>query len=158
MKLYEIEQAIESLIDQETGEILNIEAFQGLHMERDTKIENIALWMKNLNAEAEAIAAERKTLQDRETSVKNKADSLKERLTQILNGEKFSTPKVSIGWRTSKSVEVDDDFIEWAEKKAPQLLKYKEPEADKNKIKSALAVGFEVVGARIVEKQNIQIK
>ena len=29
-------------------------------MERDTKIENIALWMKNLNAEAEAIAAERK--------------------------------------------------------------------------------------------------
>lgn len=158
MKLYEIEQAIESLIDPETGEILNIEAFHGLHMERDTKIENIALWMKNLNAEAEAIAAERKTLQDRETSVKNKADSLKERLTQILNGEKFSTPRVSISWRSSKSVEVDDGFVEWAKKNAESMIKYKEPEADKAAIKTAIQLGTELQGARIVEKSNIQVR
>ena len=54
MKLYEIDQAILALVDPETGEILDYEAFSELKMKREEKIEGMALWHKNLTAEATA--------------------------------------------------------------------------------------------------------
>lgn len=157
MKLYEIDAQIESLIDEETGEILDIEAFQALQMEREKKIENIALWIKNLQAEADAIQKERKVMEERERVTRNKIKALKERLNYILNGEKFKTPKVAISYRTSKSVEVDDGFVEWAQVHADECLKYKAPEVDKSAVKRLLLDGKEMP-ARIVERKNIQIK
>jgi len=77
MKLYEIDREIESLVDPGTGEILDFEAFTSLQMAREAKIENMALWAKNLTAEADAIKAERNNLTDRERAARNKADSLK---------------------------------------------------------------------------------
>ena len=50
--LYEIEEQILNCVDLETGEIIDEEALANLSMERDTKVENIALWIKNLLAEA----------------------------------------------------------------------------------------------------------
>ena len=47
MTLYEIDSSLMSLVDEETGEILDKEAFDAVVMERDTKIENVALWVKN---------------------------------------------------------------------------------------------------------------
>ena len=49
MNLYQINEEIEKCIDTETGEILDLEALDKLAMERDTKIENLACWYKNLN-------------------------------------------------------------------------------------------------------------
>ena len=57
MKLYEIENAILECIDTETGEVIDIERLNELQMERETKIENVACWIKDLKAEAEAIKA-----------------------------------------------------------------------------------------------------
>ena len=56
-RLYEIMQEIEGFefeVDGETGEILNADALDLLEIERDTKIENICLWIKNLRADARA--------------------------------------------------------------------------------------------------------
>ena len=58
MNLYQINEEIEKCIDTETGEILDLEALDKLAMERDTKIENLACWYKNLMADAEALKAE----------------------------------------------------------------------------------------------------
>ena len=43
MKLFEINEELENLIDFSTGEITDIEAFENLKMERQDKLQNIAL-------------------------------------------------------------------------------------------------------------------
>ena len=57
MTIYEIDQAIMECVDIETGEIIDTEQLDKLQMERDTKLENVACWIKELTAEAEAIKA-----------------------------------------------------------------------------------------------------
>ena len=147
MKLYEIDQAIENLIDDETGEVLDLDAFLDLKMERDRKIENMALWVKNMTAEAKAYKEEKEAFAARERATKNKLERVKKYLSTILDNQKFSTSKVAISFRKSESVEVDDTFLEWAKKNADDLLRYKEPEIDKKAIKEALKNGKEIKGA-----------
>ena len=65
MTLYEIDQAIQGLVDPETGELMDYEAFAALQMDRDAKIENMALWYKDLMADAKAIKEEADTLNER---------------------------------------------------------------------------------------------
>lgn len=158
MKLYEIDQAIENLIDDETGEVLDLDAFLNLKMERDRKIENMALWVKNMTAEAKAYKEEKEAFAARERATKNKLERVKKYLSTILGNQKFSTSKVAISFRKSESVEVDDTFLEWAKKNADDLLRYKEPEIDKKAIKEALKNGKEIKGAYLKENQSIQIK
>ena len=59
MKLYEIDEQILGCIDAETGEIIDADMLNALQIERDAKIENVALWIKDLKAEAEAYKAEK---------------------------------------------------------------------------------------------------
>ena len=51
MTLYEIDDAILNCIDEETGEIIDAEQLDKLYMEKEEKLENIALWIKDLKAE-----------------------------------------------------------------------------------------------------------
>ena len=76
MDLYKIDDAILDCVDGETGEIIDVAALEALKMERDTKIENIALWIKNLLSDAEQIKAEKEALAKREKSAVNKAENL----------------------------------------------------------------------------------
>ena len=55
MNLYDIDNAILSCVDMETGEIIDAEKLDELKMEKERKIRNIACWVKELNAEAEAL-------------------------------------------------------------------------------------------------------
>ena len=48
----------EHVVDTEDGEILNLQQFEALQMERDAKVEGLACYIKNKLAEAEAIYAE----------------------------------------------------------------------------------------------------
>ena len=157
MNIYEIEQEILNLIDPETGEIKDFEAFEALNMARDEKIENIAMWIKNLNAEAKAIREEEKNLAERRTASENKAESLKKYLDRILNGEKFSTAKIAISYRKSDAVEIADEesFIKTAD---GAYLVPQAPKIDKNAIKQALKNGVVISGVKLVERNNIQIK
>ena len=52
MTIYEINNAILNCIDMETGEIIDTEQLDKLQMDRDTKFENVACWIKDLKAEA----------------------------------------------------------------------------------------------------------
>ena len=158
MNLYEINEAIErafeACIDPETGEIVgDTEALDDLVLARDEKVENIALWIKNLKAEAEAIRNEEKALADRRRAAENKAERLKSYLAYNLDGEKFKTPKVSISWRKSESVVVPDVF-----QLPDEYVKYKDPEPNKQLIKEAIKKGFDVEGASLVENTNLIIK
>lgn len=161
MTLYEINQAILDTIDPETGEIVDVDKLSELQMEREQKLEGVALWVKNLNAEAEAYKAEKDAFAEREKAAKNKAESLKKWLAYTLNGEKMSTQKVAISFRKSESVEIEDEerVITFAQKNGrDDLLTYKAPTVNKSAIKAVIKTGKKIPGAVLIEKQNIQIK
>ena len=75
--LYEIDQAIMECLDWETGEILDAERLNALQMERQDKVESVALWIKNLSADAIAYKAEKDAFAEREKATLKKIESLK---------------------------------------------------------------------------------
>lgn len=158
MKLYEIDAAIAALADPETGEIMNFEAFMELAMARDRKIENMALILKNALATSAAIKAEVDKLTERKRVADNNAKRLKEYLNEALCGEKFETPRVKISYRTSKSTEMDVEFIDWARENCPDVLIEQSPKVDATGLKKMIQEGLNCPYARVVEKSNIQIK
>ena len=162
MRLYEINAELEKLIDPETGEIADIELFEHLAMERSTKIENIALWIKNLESDAESLQAEEKKLKERRVSAENNAERLHNFLSGMLSdGEKFETPRVKLSWRKSESVKIlisEEDFIAWAKKCNDDLLSYKEPTINKVEIKKRLNAGEAITAATLLQSNNLQIK
>lgn len=163
MKIYEIDQQIQTLIDtgvdSETGELLfGPEMLMALQMERDTKVENLALAYKNMQAEVKAIKDEETNLAQRRKALEAKADRAKEYLEYVLAGEKFKTARVVVGYRKSTKLELSDGFTEWAAKNAPDFLRYKDPEPDKTAITNALKAGQKITGAELVESRNMTIK
>lgn len=158
MSIYEIDDAITSLVDMETGEIEDEKRFDELKMERTRKIENIACYFKNLTAEAKAMREEEANLARRRKAVENKAERIKNLLAYALNGDKFESPKVRCSYRKSKRVQVDDSFITWAEEHAADLLTFKEPMPNRTAIKAALEDGREVEHAEIVANESLQVK
>ena len=154
MTLYEIDQAILDTIDPETGEIVDIEKLSELQMQREAKIENVALWVKNLKAEASAYKAEKDAFAEREKVAKEKIEKLSEWLTGALNGEKLTSNRVAISFRKSESVKITDidaipnDYIVETITESP----------DKAAIKAALKNGLDVPGCELELKNNLQIK
>jgi len=161
MNLYEIDQSILALVDPETGEILDYDAFSELQMAKEEKIEGMALWHKNLTAEAAAIRAEEINLAERRKALEKKAASLKEYLTELLSGTKFSTARVACSFRKSKSVEITDEaeFIrQMEESQHYEFLKYSPPTVNRTEITNAIKAGKPVPGAQLIEKNNLSIK
>ena len=158
MKLYEIDNAILECIDMETGEIIDAEKLDALNMERDAKIENVVLWIKDLKAEAEAIKAEKLTLAERQKIAENKVESLKKWVAYALGGQKFSTAKCAVSFRNTESVEVTEEGLEALMKEHDELLTYKAPEPNKKAIKDAIKDGLSVAGVQLVQNVSTIIK
>ena len=158
MTIYEIDKEILNCIDSETGEIIDIDKLNELELERDAKIENVACWIKELKAEAEAIKAEKLALAERQKVAENKAESLKKWLTYALDGQKFKTSKCSISYRKSESVEVTEEGLNNLIKEHDELLTYKAPEPNKKAIKDALKDGLSVEGVQLVQNTSTIIK
>ena len=120
---------------------------------KDEKLENLALWYKDLIAEANALKEEKEAFAAREKAAKNKAESIKNYLSYALNGENFKTTRCVLSFRKSEKTVIDDIYS------IPEIyLKYAEPKADLTEIKKAIKNGEEIKGAHLEEAQNIQIK
>ena len=155
MTLYEINQAILETVDQETGEIIDIDRLNALEMERDTKISNVACWIKDLKAEAEAIKAEKQALEKRQKAAENKAESLKQWLQLALDGEKFKDARCSISYRKTEKVVFDDGFCFSS---LPTQFRRITVEPKKTEIKDYLKTGAEMEGVQLVTTNSMQIK
>lgn len=152
----QIEQAWSAAVDPETGEIISEEAAQAveqLTMAREDKIENLALYYKNLATEAEALKNEKLALAARQSAAEKKAESIKKYLASSMNGEKYKSEKVAISWRKSESVSVDENaFL------PDDYMTFKEPVPNLTAIKKALKAGEKIDGATLTSSNNIQIK
>ena len=174
MNLYEIDERLVNLVtegfDSETGEILEgtdlDKAIDECQMDLNTKISNIACFVKNLLSDAEQLKAEKQNLEKRQKQAERKAEYLKNYLDGYLHSVinekdlpkyKFSDSRCQIGYRKSESVTIDDinsvpkDYIK------PRVIK--ETDIDKTAIKKFLKDNKDnqVNGARLVTKENIQI-
>ena len=166
--LYELDSKIAELldtgfemscIDAETGEIDETQLaiyLEQLQLDRKTKIDNIAVYVKNLEAEAVAIRAEEKRLKERREAKERKAERLKNyiKTSMMLQGEtKFESARVSMSLRNSKAVVVDESKLEsvYFTSKIVQSV-------DKKAIREALEAGILVEGAMLEERKNLQIK
>lgn len=161
MNLYWVDNAIYKLYDEfvnpETGELTDPDAFAEryaeLEISREEIIENTLLLYKNCVSDAEAIAAEIKTLKARQAALEKRADKLKADASDALNGEKFQTAKVAVSWRKSTAAEVDEslcpeEYITTKVTTAP----------DKKAITAALKAGQEIPGCKLVERVNMSVR
>lgn len=158
--LFELNQAILSCIDEETGE-LDVEKYEQLCADRDEKIENIIKFIKNLKSDAAQYEEAERSFQERKKAAKRKAEQLTDYLSSALDGKEFSCLSGAVVFRKSKQTIVDDEsaFVEWAAKNGREdLLAYKAPSISKVAIKEAIESGAEIPGARVVVLNNISIK
>lgn len=160
MTLYEIDARIAELVDEETGELLDYEAFAGLQMERAQKIENAALYVKNLEAEAKDIREEEKALAERRKAKESRAARLREYIQDALAGEKFETARCAISYRKTTALNISDlsaavSFLEHGHR---DLVVYAAPALDKRGVTALLKAGEAVPGAELEERQSMQLR
>ena len=154
MNLFEIDRAILGLIDPETGEIMDYDSFEQLQMDRSKKLENVALWIKNLEHEAAGCRKQKEAFAERETAAGQKVRQLRELLARYLDGQKFSTDRCAVSFRRSEVVQVDD--VDNLPERFVTVKTTLSP--DKTAIKAALKTGEEIAGCRLETRLNAQIK
>lgn len=155
-KLYELDEMIanfEFKVDEETGEILNIDELDELQMEREQKIENIGIYIKSLKAEAKALKEEIDNLTVRLKRINNKMESLLNFMKHALGGKNFSTPKVDAKFRTTKATRIVDEdlipdiYINMKIERAPR----------KKEILADLKKGVEIPGVELEERTSLTV-
>lgn len=173
MKLYEINEAIlellengyneevieacvddngefhEELVGDKVKELLD--RYEG---ERNDKIEGVCLYIKSLEAEADAIKKEENLLKQRREKKEKKAEWLKEYIAFALAGNKFETSKCAVTFRKTEKVIIDN-----LELIPRQYCKVKTTvDADKNALKKDIKAGIEFSGCHIEIGNSMTIK
>lgn len=154
--LYEIDLAILNCVDPETGEVVEPELLDALLMERTAKIENVALWIKNLESDATAYEAEEAAFKARAEKARNKAEKLRVWLAQACDGQKFETSRCAVSFRKSEAVEISDTNKIPVEFIRTKTTTTESP--DKTAIKAAIKAGKVVDGCTLVQKFNAKIQ
>lgn len=161
--LYEIDQEILDCVDIETGEILDAEKLDALQMERETKLEGVSLWIKDLTAEATAVKEEADKLTARKRALDNKITALKSWLLIALNGEKLKTPRCNVYQTHNTKLTVIDEqsVVNWIQthyQEPEQFLKFSLPEIRKDAVKAEIKSGKEIPGAALEATESVVIK
>lgn len=169
MKLYEVNQLIESifeqLVDPETGEIVENESLlaqlDSLQMERSRILEYLAKLVLNTRSQMAALKEEEKRLKERRASLERKDTRLMEILDRECAGEKTDCGVATICYRKTTRVEVGDDAaaVSWLmEHGHSQCYKVPAPEISKSEVKKLLAAGTEVPGVALVQDYSCSLR
>ena len=160
--LYEIDNEILSCVDMETGEILDTEKLDALQMEREKKLEGVALWVKDLKAESAAVKEEADKLTARKKALDNKIESIKTWLLIALDGGKLKTPRCNVYQTHNQKVVIDDEKalvdMFMSSPDPEKYLRFHEPEIDKTALKDSMKKGFEFEFAHLEETESVVIK
>ena len=164
MTLYEINKqladAIAHGVNPETGELENLDEVMELQLAHDEKVENIALYVKNLRAECEAIKTEEQRLKERRERSEKKAERLTVILESELAGEKFSTARCNISYRKSKSLDVADEqsLLAWLERNGHEDCINRKASVAKSAVTKLIEGGADVPFAAVAEHNNMRIQ
>ena len=156
MNLYEINAEIRSLIDPDTGEVLDFDKLSEMSLALEAKKENVALYIKNLTAEADALKTEKDTLAEREKAKRAQIDRLMDYLSRFLSGEGYESAKVKCTFRKSTVCLVDDETAFM--KRYPRFKRLPPPKLSLQDVKDALKSGEKLKGACLADKYNLQVR
>lgn len=162
MTLYEMSNEYRSIkdrleVDPDTGEILNLDLLEQMEGQIYDKTEAVAIFIKELKAESEMIAAEEKALKERKESKIKKAESLTRYLGNMMTMNampSFETSKVKVSSRKSEAVVVAEN----AEIPEKYLVTMTEVKPDKTALKKAIKSGEEIPGVIVEERVNWSVK
>ena len=140
------------------------DTLDGMEQELVRKAENVAVYIKAMEAEAKSLKAEEDKLKARRQAKENAAKRMREYLMGCMkqaNISKIDEPRAIISLRNNpESVEISDenDFISWANEDHDEYLRYKAPEINKTAVKNALKSGAEIPFAALTRSQSLTIK
>ena len=174
-RLYDIADQFKELFDryddmidtEEDAEDIEqawFDTLEGIEGEFECKAESVAQYIKELNAEAEAIKAEEKKLSVRRKAKENAAIRMKDYLKscmETMNLKKVETARAKISIRNNApTLKIDNEaeFIMALEATGRHdLLKYSAPEIKKTDIKNLIKSGETFTGARLESSQSVII-
>ena len=167
MKLYELTNEYQAVLDMSEDDGIPADAIadtlEAISAEIEVKADNIACLLKSLDLDIKGIKEEEARLAERRKKKQATYDRIKQYLSEELlkaGVAKVETARNVISFRKSETVEISDEkaFLEWAMNNDDDYIIYSSPKPDKTAIKAAIKGGADIVGAQILEKQNIQIK
>lgn len=162
MRLHEIAAEIEHLlgtaVDTETGEIDSetAAALDALDLGARALALDLAVYSLGLDAEAAAVKHRAAELSARAARLERKAESLRRYIASCIDpGEKLADDRVTITWRKSEAVVIDD-----ATRIPPEYQRTvpERREPDKAKIKEARKSGIDVPGAHVESRLGMTVK
>lgn len=153
MNIFNEEDLMSMCIDADTGEF-DEAMFEGLKIERDKKIENIALWVLEDEAMAKNIKEQENKLKERRETLLQRIEKRKEFLRYIAEGKKLKTDRVTVSYRKSDAVKIVNEEIIPPEFKATKTSY----SVCKDEIKKALKAGQAVNGAELESRISTIVK
>lgn len=178
-KLYELTNDFQALFDSledvtENTELTDeqrkdfetawFDTLESIEAEFEDKAENIAVYIKLLNSQADMLKAEENALKSRREQKAKRVENLKRYLMNgmsAVNLKKIDMPMAKISIRNNAETAVFEDeqsFIEWAKENNDDLLRYKEPEIRKTEVKKFLQDGGKIKGVSLGRSQSLIIK
>ena len=171
MKLYEVDQAIQSLLSQlepdpETGEIpMEADAIltelNGLQMERSRILEYLAKLVLNTRAEASSLKDEEARLRERRRSLERKDERLMTILDRECDGIKTDCGVATVSYRRTEKVDVSNSAaaVGWlSENKHTDCFRVPEPEVNKTEVKKLLKSGDMIPGITLVQDVSCSLR
>lgn len=159
MNLFQIDKKILDCVDEETGEVVDIDRLESLNLQRDQMITNLCRWVTNLKSDVQQLKEEESRLRERRKSAEKNIDRIKNYLLAYMAGNPFKSAEFTVAFRNSSAVEiVNPDAFEAFADKNRGLLTFPAPVPNKTAIKAALDAGEEVPGAAIKQNVNLIIK
>lgn len=159
MNLYNINSELQTLLNNitETGELTEEQAaeLESLNIALEDKHKGYGLFVLHLGSQEEVLDKEIKRLTEFKKAISNKKKIIKETLSNSMakNGiSKLEFTDLKLSFRKSSETDIYD------EASLPDEYFVVKKMPDKTKIKKAIDSGIVVDGARLIDKQNLQIK
>jgi len=153
-------QDVQKLQDMDINDETFADTLESLSGDLEVKATNVALFIRNLEANANAIKEAEKTMYDRRKAVEGKIDRIRQYLldNMLRTGiSKIESPYLCLSIRKNPpSVEVinqgmiPDEYFDIPEPPPPTL--------NKNRLKEDLKAGVVIEGARLTSGSSLQIK
>lgn len=141
------------------------DTLEGIEGEFDEKAESIAVYIKQLKAEANILKFEKSAIAKRQSQKEREVEKLAAYLLismKAIGRSKIDMPHAVVSIRNNApSLVIDDEisFVEWAEEhNLAHLLKYSMPEVKKNDVKALYKNGEEIPFVHMESKQSLSIK
>nr|DAV57545.1 MAG TPA: resistance protein [Caudoviricetes sp.] len=141
------------------------DTLEGIEGEFDEKAESIAVYIKQLKAEANILKFEKSAIAKRQSQKEREVEKLAAYLLNAMKAigrSKVDMPHAVVSIRNNTpSLVIDDEisFVEWAEEhNLARLLKYSMPEVKKNDVKALYKKGEAIPFVHMESKQSLSVK